>query len=588
MPVIATAGHVDHGKSTLVLALTGRDPDRWAEEKRRGMTIDLGFAWATLGGREVGFVDVPGHERYLKNMLAGVDGADAALFVVAADEGWKPQSEEHLAVLDLLGVAPGVVALTRSDLVDADDLELASLAVAERLEGTSLQGSEIVPTAAPSGAGLDHLRATLATLVDGLHPPDLGRPRMWIDRAFTVGGAGTVVTGTLVDGSVSVGDTLALFPGERVVRVRGLQVHERSVESIGPGNRTAINLLVDRFAIERGTMLGRPGDWRPTTRLVATVRPVRGSDTALGDRGSFHLHVGSGAWPARLRTLGGSEVLIEMDKEVPLRAGDRFIIREVGRRAVTAGGEVLDPHPARRTRAVRATLAHLVGHRAGPDAMATGLLAVRGVAAAADLSADTGGGTPEDAVPAKNLVVSVQTHRDLSLRAVEATRTFHGQHPFKPGIPLATLAKGLGVDLGTLEAIASTLDGVVAEGSTVRLADHRPADAVGDDPAWEAVRTTLETAGAAPPRADELGLHPDALRALIGSGALVAVGPGFVYLPATLESILGTVSQLDDGFTVGDFRDALEITRKHAVPLLEWLDDRGITRRIGDGRVVRR
>jgi len=200
MPVIATAGHVDHGKSTLVLALTGRDPDRWAEEKRRGLTIDLGFAWTDLGGRPVGFVDVPGHERFVKNMLAGVDGADAALFVVAADEGWKPQSEEHLAVLDLIGIERGVVALTRADIVDDDRLELAALEVGERLEGTTLEGSEVVATAAPSGRGIDRLRDALAGALDGVTDEDRGRPRLWIDRSFTIGGAGTIVTGTLVGG----------------------------------------------------------------------------------------------------------------------------------------------------------------------------------------------------------------------------------------------------------------------------------------------------------------------------------------------------------------------------------------------------
>jgi selenocysteine-specific elongation factor len=512
MPVIATAGHVDHGKSTLVRALTGRDPDRWEEEKRRGLTIDLGFAWTILGDREVGFIDVPGHERFLKNMLAGVDGANATLFVVAADEGWKPQSAEHLAVLDLLGIAPGVVALTRADLVDADRLELATLEVAEHLEGTSLSGSEVIATSAPSGMGMEPLRAALTEMARRLAPPDRGMPRLWIDRAFTIEGAGTVVTGTLVDGAIAVGDTLTLYPGEIPVRVRSLQVHERSVESAAPGNRTAINLSgADRSVVERGTMLGRPGEWRPTRRIVATFRQVSGQEAPRRDRGSFHLHAGSGAWPARLRTLDPGIVLIEVDQEIPLRAGDRFILREVGRQAVIGGGEALDPHPAGRTRTIRLTLPDLDIEGATPDLLASRLLAVRGFATASDLAADTGGGRAAGAVPAGQLVLSTDAHQAFSQRVLEIAEAFHQEQPFKAGVPRATLAHALGVDEDTLDSIIGALDGIVADGSTIRLADHRPAAAAGADPVWEAARSTLEQAAAAPPNSTDLGLHPDAL-----------------------------------------------------------------------------
>jgi selenocysteine-specific elongation factor len=536
----------------------------------------------------VGFVDVPGHERFLKNMLAGVDGADAALFVVAADEGWKPQSEEHLGILDLLGISPGVVALTRADLVGSDQLELAAVAVAEHLDGTALAGSEVIPTAAPMGVGLDQLRAALTEMADALEPADRDRPRLWIDRAFTIGGAGTVVTGTLVDGQIAVGDTLALYPGEIPARVRGLQVHERSVDSIGPGNRTAINLSgADRSVIERGSMLGRPGEWRPTRRLVATLRPMRGHPAMGGDRGSFHLHAGSGAWPARVRSIGEGLVLITMDRDVPLRAGDRFVLREVGRGAVTGGGRVLDPHPAARTRAVRTTLSRLGQGSETPDDSATRLLAVRAIAAASDLAADTGGGSPDDAVIAGKLAISPAAHGEISQGAVKAVGAFHDENPFKPGMPRATLAQTLGLEADTLDAIVGTLTGIVVEGAAVRLTGHRPAVAATDDPVWEAARSTLESAGAAPPRSDELGLHPDAVRALIATGTLVAVGP-FAYLTETIAALLETVAALHDGFTVGEFRDTIGVTRRHAIPLLEWLDDRGTTRRVGEGRVIRR
>ncbi|MGH8875565.1 MAG: selenocysteine-specific translation elongation factor, partial [Acidimicrobiia bacterium] len=251
MPVVGTAGHVDHGKSTLVRALTGRDPDRWEEEKRRGLTIDLGFAWTTLpDGSEVSFVDVPGHERFIKNMLAGVEAIDVALLVVAADEGWMPQSEEHLAVLDLLGVRHGVVAVTKVDRVDADMVELATLEVEERLRGTSLEGCPVVPVAAPAGKGLDELRARLVEATAASERPATGRSRLWIDRAFTIAGAGTVVTGTLLDGPLEVGEQVTVWPLQIDARVRGLQSHERDLRRAEPRRRVAINLAgLDRHQL---------------------------------------------------------------------------------------------------------------------------------------------------------------------------------------------------------------------------------------------------------------------------------------------------------------------------------------------------
>ena len=262
MPIIATAGHVDHGKSTLVEALTGRDPDRWAEEKERGLTIDLGFAWSELAtGAMVGFVDVPGHERFMKNMLAGVGAIDVALFVVAADEGWMPQSEEHLSVLDLLGVRHGVIALTRTDLVDADTVEIAELEVGDQVQGTSLAEWPIVPVSPVTGFGLDAVRSALVSQLESAGPPtNVGRPRMWVDRSFVIAGAGVVVTGTLTNGPLRRGDKLTLFPGNRPVRVRGLQSHEAEVDTAEPGTRTAINLSgVDRDLVARGALLTGAG-----------------------------------------------------------------------------------------------------------------------------------------------------------------------------------------------------------------------------------------------------------------------------------------------------------------------------------------
>ncbi|MGZ5384335.1 MAG: selenocysteine-specific translation elongation factor, partial [Acidimicrobiia bacterium] len=366
MPVVGTAGHVDHGKSTLVQALTGRDPDRWEEEKRRGLTIDLGFAWTTLAdGTEISFVDVPGHERFIKNMLAGSEAIDVALFVVAADEGWMPQSEEHLAVLDLLGVRSGLVAVTKADRVDDELLEFVTLEVEEKLAGTSLAGVPILPVSAVSNRGMDDLRTALEATIREIRPSlvDIGRPRLWVDRSFTITGAGTVVTGTLLDGSLATGDQLEIWPGRLRGRVRGLQNHEKDHLQVAPHNRVAVNLVgLDRAEVGRGAMLGRPDDWYPTDTVLVHIETARYLDEPLTNRGAYHLHLGSGAWPVRLRLVATSELegsgpaILQLSQPLPLKVGDRFIRRVVGRRAVAGGGRVLDPHPAAKTRDLRPTV----------------------------------------------------------------------------------------------------------------------------------------------------------------------------------------------------------------------------------------
>lgn len=592
MPLIGTAGHVDHGKSTLVRALTGRDPDRWEEEQRRGMTIDLGFAWTEIGGREVGFVDVPGHERFIKNMLAGLEGLDAALFVVAADEGWMPQSEEHLAVLDLLGLEHAVVALTRVDLVDAETADLAALEVAERLTGTSLAGSEVIPVAAPQGLGLERLRNALGAV---LHPaPDSGRPRLWVDRSFTIAGAGTVVTGTLTGGSLRVGDALTVYPSQVAVRVRGLQTHEHTVSEVAPGNRTAVNLTgVDRAAVWRGTMLGQPGAWRSTQRLVADLRTVRSLGEPLSDRGSFHAHIGSGSHTARVTLLEGPELtasgaaLITLETAVPAAAGDRLVLREVGRRAVVAGGTVLDPQPGERGRPPADRLEELRA-AATPDDRAAVLLSIRGIAAAADLAADTAGGGVGSGFSAGDLVIDPGAMSRVADRAMLLLDRYHEANPLRSGMPTPSLATALRVPVEVLEVVIAQSDDLIMSGPAVLRAGFSPQLHGTGSRAWETARARLEEAGFAAPRREELGLDAEVLHALIRDGALVAIGDDLVYLPETLDRIVGATRDMEDGFSVAGFRDALGITRRHAVPLLEWMDRGGITRRQGDLRSVRR
>ena len=364
MHVVATAGHVDHGKSTLVEALTGTDPDRFAEEKARGLTIDLGFATTTLpSGAALSLVDVPGHVRFIKNMLAGVGGVDACLFVVAATAGWKPQSEEPLRNLELLGVRHGVVALTKVGPADDDLVDLAHLEVEERVAGTFLEGAPVVTTAAPTGVGLDNLRAALDALLAATPPAVAhGRPRLWIDRAFSARGAGTVVTGTLTGGRLHTDDELAVHPAGSPVRVRSLQNHHAERDELPPGSRCAVNLVgVAHDEVVRGHVLVRSDQWHHTTVVDASLRVLDRLDHPVSRRGAHVVYLGSGEHPVRMRILGpdaldpGTEgaVRIHLPEPLPLLPGDRFVLRESGRAETVGGGEVLDVDPTERASRAR-------------------------------------------------------------------------------------------------------------------------------------------------------------------------------------------------------------------------------------------
>ncbi|MGH9075115.1 MAG: selenocysteine-specific translation elongation factor, partial [Acidimicrobiales bacterium] len=374
MHVLATAGHVDHGKSTLVHHLTGTDPDRLAEEKRRGLTIDLGFATTTLpSGAEVGFVDVPGHARLIKNMIAGVGAVDACLFVVAATEGWKPQSEEHLRILEVLGTARGTIALTKVGLVDEDTRQLVRLDIEDHVAGTFLEPAEVVAVDVPAGIGTsgvgDVAVALDRMLVTAPTAEDRRRPRLWIDRAFTVQGAGTVVTGTLATGCLRIGDHLTVEPGDRRVRVRGLQSHGVPVPVASPGRRLAVNLTgVAHGELRRGQALVRPGQWHGCTNLDASFHAFADLGRDVGRRGAYLGYMGSGEHPVRLRVLGASGpiepggtgfVRLALPQALPLVPGDRYVLRETGRQQTIGGGEVLDVAPV--VRAARARPSRQVG-----------------------------------------------------------------------------------------------------------------------------------------------------------------------------------------------------------------------------------
>ncbi len=455
MRVVATAGHVDHGKSSLVLALTGTDPDRFEEEKRRGLTIDLGFAHTTLpSGEQISFVDVPGHVRFLRNMLAGVGAVDACVFVVAATEGWKPQSEEHLRILELLGISHGLVALTKVDLVDDEWRELAELDVADHVAGTFLEGSPIVAISSVSGQGLDHLATELDRLVTTTPAAaDRGRARLWIDRVFAAKGSGTVVTGTLTGGTIAVDDQVVVGPGQRAARVRAIQTLGTAVERIGPGHRVALNLAgVEHHQLHRGDAVVHPGRWRPTDRIDASLAVLASLDHDVGRRGAYLAYIGSGEVPVRLRVLGadalapGSQgcVRLHLARRLPLLPGDRFVLRESGRDETVGGGEVLDIAPVRPASTAR------------PDRSVERVVAERGWVDVDELELLTGERRPATVgrwVAAPEAVA--QTAAELR-RRIEA-------------------AGPLGLDTAVLgdreRAVLDTLDEIVVEGGVARSAD---------------------------------------------------------------------------------------------------------------------
>ena len=564
MHVIATAGHVDHGKSTLVRALTSIDPDRLAEEKARGLTIDLGFAWTTLeSGRGISFIDVPGHVRFIKNMLAGVGAVDACLFVVAATEGWKPQSEEHLRILEMLGHGHGVVALTQAGLVDDDLAELARLDVEEHLEGTFLAGAPIVAVDSIDGTGIDELLSVLDALTAATPTAaNVGRPRLWIDRAFSAKGSGTVVTGTLVGGELHVDDDVLLEPQQERARVRAIQSQGNNHTSIGPGNRVALNLSgVDHGDVKRGDVVVHHDQWHRTSRVDAELQVLDRVDHDVSRRGAYAMYVGSGEFPTRMRVLGPSALLpgdtgnirLHLSESLPLLPGDRFVLREFGRDETIGGGQILDVDPL------------LPAARAQPDRSVARVISERGWVRADHLERLTG------IVPEHSIGGWVVDPVALE----EVRHSVHGA---------IENAGPLGFDIATFDererAVLATFDDVVVDAGLARLGEAP--DPLADHP----VIAQLEADPLAPP--DPEGATSDELRALVQRGLIVQV-EGRFFAASAIELAAKKVAVLlrdsPDGVTVAEIRDSFDTTRKYALPLLARLDGIGVTRRRGDLRV---
>jgi selenocysteine-specific elongation factor len=595
MRVVATAGHVDHGKSSLVLALTGTDPDRFPEEKARGLTIDLGFAFTTLpSGTLIGFVDVPGHVKFVKNMLAGVGAIDVALLVIAANEGWKPQTEEHVRILEMLGVEHGAIALTKAAIVDDDTLELVRLELDDRVAGTAFARWPVVVTDAVAGLGIDELRAVLdRVLADAPPPPDAQRPRLWVDRVFAARGAGTVVTGTLTGGSFVIDDGVVIEPGGKPARVRGIESHHDRLQRAEPGSRVALNLAgIDHQDVRRGDAVVREGQWLPVDVVDAELRVLGAGDLRIGRRQVLDVHVGSGQRRATLRRLdeSGRYGRLRFDAALPLVPGDRVVLRSSARQATVGGAEVLDITPAPRAASAVARLAQPLGTRllaARPWVQLEDLARYGGLSdrAAEELGADLvsrGAARPTG----KWLVATAELDRVLN-GSVSAVERFHRAEPAAPGVDIASLAQSLGVDRARLRAAidaAGTEAGIVAERDVVRQMSHRGG---ADQTEGRRLLDALEAHPFAPPAPADIGAEPAIGRALVREGTALELD-GVLFATSAVDQarrLVAAAVRERGQLTVAEIRDLLGSTRKYVLPLVNHFDAEGVTRRRGDTRI---
>ncbi len=637
MRVIGTAGHVDHGKSRLVEALTGIDPDRLKEEKEREMTIDLGFAWLTLpSGESVGIVDVPGHRDFIENMLAGVGGIDAALFVVAADEGVMPQTREHLAILHLLGVTNGVVALTKMDLIEDEEwLELVQLDVAELLEDTDLAEAAMVPVSVRTGQGLQTLLEELDRLLENVPPrSNLGRPRLPIDRVFTIAGFGTVVTGTLIDGDLRVGQEVEVLPQRLKARVRGLQTHKEKIERAVPGSRVAINLTgVSKDEVQRGDVVTIPGWLKPTRLIDVRLRYLASAPRPLRHNAPLKFFSGSAEIMARARLLdseaippgGEGWVQLRLAEPVVLVRGDRFIVRQPSPAITVGGGRVIDPHPRRRHRRFRseviARLATLA--RGSPAEILLQSLEtsqpcqLRTLIKRSGLATEEAGHALQELLDTKQALVldsriekipntqylvannpyliSASGWERLADKLVITLRGYHRRHPLRQGMPREELKSQLRLSTKILNEVASRAvseDKLVDEEATLRLPEHRVKFSADQErQVQELLAAFRKNPYTTPSVADSEALvGTEVLNALVQQGRLIQVSEDVLFLRETYEEMVKRVVEHieeEGAITVAQARDMFAASRKYALALMEHLDERRVTRRVGDERVLR-
>ena len=620
MQVIGTAGHVDHGKTTLISHLTGINPDRLKEEQEREMSIELGFAWFMLpSGKEIGIVDVPGHRDFIGNMLAGIGGIDAVLFVVAADEGVMPQTKEHLAIIDLLQIPGGIVALTKVDTITEPGwLDLVELDLRETLQGTVLEDAPIIRVSSRTGEGMDDLvRSIEEVLIRHPERPDLGRPRLAVDRVFSMAGFGTIVTGTLLDGQLSVGSEVQILPRGVSGRIRGLQTHKQAVQNALPGSRTAVNvsgISVDN--IERGDFLVYPGDYQTTRMMDVFSTILQDADAPLKHNSEVKLYIGAAEVMAKVRLLGvqecqpGGEAFLQLllrDPVVALR-GDRFIIRRPSPPATIGGGQVVDPHPARRYRrfnqerldALESLLTGTPEDILVQTALKLGPSSLDQLLATSGLEAGTGKAAIETLVK-QGVMVLLNGGRLTLLHSVLLNLTtkvesilsdYHEAYPLRPGMPRERLKSQTQLEAKTFDALVAWMaeNGTLVEsGADLRLSQHQVKFSPAQQEKIDSLMKAFEAQPYTPPSykqcIDLLG--EELLRALVLTGQLTQVGEDVVFQPKVFDEMRQVViAQIEEtgSITLGQLRDKFGTSRKYAVAVLEYLDQTGVTIRRGDVR----
>lgn len=642
MYVVGTAGHVDHGKSTLVEALTGIDPDRLREEKEREMTIVLGFAWLTLpNGEPVGIIDVPGHKDFIKNMLSGVGGIDTALLVIAADEGMMPQTREHLAILDLLQVRGGVIALTKIDLIqDREWLDLVAADIMEQVEDTSLADAPIVPVSAHTGEGLDILIAELQNRLQDIQPrADRGRPRLPVDRVFTIAGFGTVVTGTLSDGTLRVGQEVEILPSDRRARIRGLQTHKTKLEEALPGSRVAVNLTgVSMEEVTIGDVVTAPGWLRPTTLVDVQLRYLADAPFPLRHNTEIDFFSGAAEVPARVRLLGAEALApgeigwaqIRLSQPLALVRGDRFIIRRPSPSITVGGGVVVDPAPRRRHRRFRTdvverlqTLAHgtpeevvlqalerqqpseareLVQRLTIPveqTAAALDQMLVQGQVLILDGLDEAITALPHPESSARFLV-SVSGWREIGERLRSALQVYHQEHPLRRGMPREELRShlqqrlsGLGGKLFNQIIGRAVREGILdGDENSIWLAEHTVVLTPEQQQQVDRLLSQFKAAPYVTPSVAESvsELGDELFNALLEAGILERLSAEVVFLRQTVEEMKARIVQEiqeQGSITVAGVRDLFGTSRKYALALMEYLDQQRVTKRVGDTRTLR-
>jgi len=626
MYVIGTAGHVDHGKSTLIKALTGINPDRLAEEQERQMTIDLGFAWHTLpSGEEIGIVDVPGHRDFIDNMLAGVGGIDLVLFIVAADEGIMPQSREHFNILKLLGIQHGLVVLTKIDLVaDTEWLALIEGDIRELVKGSFLQDAPIVQVSAIKKNGLDMLSSALDDILPQIKKDTSGiAPRLPIDRVFSLRGFGTIVTGTLVGGSLITGEAVEILPSGIHSRIRGIQTHKKKQENANPGNRTAINLTgVEVSDIVRGDVLCKPNSFSPTNTLDVEVKVIEDYPDQLRHDDAVKVFIGTAQVMARVRTLGGNEIQpgksgfiqLMIAGQVVAKEGDRLILRRPSPAATIGGGVVINPFPDKRhKRFAQDVMQRLLVRASGSDRdrilMAIddlGLVDLPALSKKIDFSESDLQPLVADLTD-DGLVIALQDPSAegklwyLSREGWEQTvrvindflEAFHRSNPLKIGAGVSVLQGKLNLDKRSAAVMLTALISkgiVVAEEKMLRLPDFAIVLSNAQSKAVGSTVTKFKTSGFQTPSVKETVdvIGEDLFSYLVESGVLTLISSSVVFLPGQIETMVIETKKLLDQkhkITVADFRDHLNTSRKYAVALLEYMDEHKITKREGDYRI---